>query len=338
MWELALIARDFDVRRKAIFEDIDRKDGPMWSQIYVTCMSTIKAIEERIDNYGKPPAPPVAPAEAAPEQPPTRIVQPPKTDDVWASAPTRKGLRSSVGNLVSNVVTSPGKTPAQDWLPTAKKVAMHTTEHFLTQEQKEAFKPESVNSLALNLSSKVLTMPTIGPAFQQLFGRRLTTIVFGQPYGEISLYANAAYALSKLAVASLAEDQYGNVQRDVPAIVRTLTVVIKKLEKFRENLPMHWTDLQKNRECPEVDELLDSLKDGLNDLVAAFGQYAADLRLTRADMRLAKEAAAKKEKQPEALVEQPRPARARNGGAVEGEAQTQALVQTPEQPEMQQLR
>ncbi|KAI1101384.1 nucleoporin protein Ndc1-Nup [Jackrogersella minutella] len=309
MWELALIARDFDVRRRGIFEDIDRKDGPMWSQLYVTCLNTIKALEERIDNYGKPPTPPVAQAATtAPPQPPARVVQPPKTDNVWAPAQPQNGLRNSLGKIVSNVVTSPGKTPAETYLPEAKKKAIEASEHLLTKEQRDALTPESVNNVAQTLTLYILNFPQIGPIFQQVFSRRLMTVVLGHPFGEPSIYVNAAYALSRLAVSSLTEDQYGNVQRDVPTIIRTFTVVIKKLERFRDNLPIHWTDLTKTRDCPEVDELLDALKDGLSELITAFGQYSTDLRLTRADMRLAKEAAEKR--QPEQVVEVPGPARA----------------------------
>ncbi|KAI0384649.1 nucleoporin protein Ndc1-Nup [Hypomontagnella monticulosa] len=300
MWELALIARDFDVRRKSIFEDIDRKDGPMWSQLYVTCLGTIKALEQRIDNYGKPPTPPAAQPEAVPPQPPTRIVQPPKNDDVYAPVSSPKDFRTSVGKFVSSVTTTPGKTPADVYLPEAKKKAMEVAKHLLSKDQKEAISPQAVNSGIQTLLLRILDLPTIGPLFQQLFGRRLTTIVLGQPFGELSLYVNAAYALSKLAVCSLAEDRYGNVQRDVPAIIRTFTTVINKLEKFRDGLPLHWTDLKRTRECPEVDELLNALKDDLNELVQAFGQYSSDLRLTRTDMRLAREAAEKKQQQPEA--------------------------------------
>ncbi|KAI0180715.1 nucleoporin protein Ndc1-Nup [Hypoxylon sp. FL1284] len=328
MWELALIARDFDARRQAIFEDIDRKDGPVWSQVYVACLGVIKSIEERIDNYGKPPTPPPAQTEVAPQQPPPRVVQPPKTDNVWAPAPAQKGLRSSVGKLVSNVVTSPEKTPVEVYLPGAKRRALEASEHFLTKEQKEALRPENVDTFLRTMAFKVLSMPTIGPMFQQLFGRRLTTAVFGQPYGELSLYVNAAYVLSKLAVSSLNEDRFGSVQRDVPTLIRTFTVLIKKLEKFHDALPMHWTDLNKSRECAEVDELLDALKDGLGELIAAFGEYSFDLRLTRADMRLAREAAEKK--QAKASEGQPRRPVAGAGDEAAAEADVQ--------PEMRQLR
>jgi nucleoporin NDC1 len=115
------------------------------------------------------------------------------------------------------------------------------------------------------------------------------------------VYINAAYALSQLAACSLREDKYGNVQRDVPTIIRTFTIVIKKLEMFRDEFPTHWTDLGKDRQCPEASELLAALKDGLGALVTAFSAYSSDLRLSRQDMRWAREAAEKKE---ETVVQQ----------------------------------
>ncbi|KAI5860416.1 nucleoporin protein Ndc1-Nup [Durotheca rogersii] len=296
VWETALIARDFDVRRAGIFEDIDRNDGPTWSQVYVTCLSMIKEIEQRIDNYGKPPTPPPAPpANGAPPQqppqPPTRIVQPPRSDDVWAPAPAPKSVRNSVGKLVINLATSPGKPPLGALVPEAKRRALEAREQLLSKEQQEALTSDGLSAMARGVMDRVLSTPTVGLAFQQLFGRRLTTAVLGRPYGELSVYANAAYVLSRLAVCSLTEDAYGKVQRDVPAIIRTFTMVIKKIERFRDGFPFHWTDLRRSRECPEVEELLAALKDGLGELIAAFGPFSTDLRLTRADMRLAREAA-----------------------------------------------
>jgi nucleoporin NDC1 len=115
--------------------------------------------------------------------------------------------------------------------------------------------------------------------------------VLGSPYGEPSLYVNAAVALSQLAVNSLKEDKYGHVQRDVAAVIRGLTGVVKKLEKFAGELKTHWTDVEGKRECPEVEEVLAALRDALGRLMEAFGPYARDLRLSLTDVRLAREAA-----------------------------------------------
>lgn len=290
MWELAFIARDYTARRQSIFDDIDRKDGPMWSQIYALCLDTIRSIERRIDEYGKPATPaPGTELVSFAKQPRERISPPLKTDDV--SVPRPAARPSAVRDTVSKALTSPGKTPMESLLPKIKKGAVLVADRVMTGEQKEAIQPEALRGYLSTLSLRALALPFIGPMFQQTFDRQLARAVLGAPYAEISVYMNAAYALSHLAVYSLAEDKYGNVQRDVATIIRTFTAVIRKLETFRDGFPTHWTDMSHSRQCAEVTEVITALKDGLGALVEAFGPYSSDLRLSLADMRKAREAA-----------------------------------------------
>ncbi|KAI1745238.1 nucleoporin protein Ndc1-Nup, partial [Xylaria scruposa] len=289
-WELAFIARDYTPRRQSIFEDIDRKDGPTWSQIYALCLDTIKDIERKIDNYQNPPVPAPGPVPvAAPTQPSQPIPQPLQTNNVYAGRPVDK--TELILDTVSKVVTSPGKTPIDDWAPVVKKQAVRAAHRVLTRQQRDAIRPQAIRGYLANFALRLMGLPYIGLVFQQTFGRQLAKAVLGSPYAETSVYINAAYALSRLAVCSLTEDRYGNVQRDVPTIIRTFTTVIKKLEAFRNGFPTHWTDLSQSRQCPEVTEVLTALKVGLDSLVTAFAQYSNDLRLSRTDMRLAREAA-----------------------------------------------
>ncbi|KAI0535592.1 nucleoporin protein Ndc1-Nup [Xylaria digitata] len=307
MWELAFIARDYPARRQAIFEDIDRRDGPMWSQIYTLCLSTVQSIQHRIDEYGKAPAPvPSTEPVAAPMQPRERISQPVRANDVSAPRPVDKG--ALLTDTISRLVTSPGRTPVEDWMPVIRRRAGQVADRVMTQEQKEAIRPQVLRGHLWALALRVLSLPVIGPIFQQTFDRRLAKVVLGTPYAESSVYINATYALSRLAVHSLAEDRYGNVQRDVPAIIRTFTAVINRLEAFRDGFPAHWTDLSRSRQSVEVTEVLVALKDGLNVVLTAFGPYSGDLRLGRADMRMAREAAARgaEERQPEMQQRQQR--------------------------------
>ncbi|KAI0401487.1 nucleoporin protein Ndc1-Nup [Xylaria palmicola] len=291
MWELAFIARDFKTRRQSIFEDIDRKDGPMWSQIYAVCLDTIRTIERRIDEYGRPATSPPPTQSADSTQPRERISRPLKNNDVSASRPADKTYL--IRDTVSKVLTSPGKTPIQAWMPGIKKGAGLVADQVMTTEQQAALQPRAVRGYLTGLSMVALGLPVVGPMFQQTFGRQLAKAALGTPYAETSMYINAVYAVSRLAVCSLTEDKYGNVQRDVAVIIRTLTAVIRKLEAFRDKFPTHWTDLSQDRQCPEVTAVLMGLKDGLGELVTAFGLYSGDLRLSRADMRLAREAADK---------------------------------------------
>ena len=114
--------------------------------------------------------------------------------------------------------------------------------------------------------------------------------MFGTEYCEISVYVNAINVLTKLSVNSLSEDKYGHVQRDVATIIRTFTTVIKTVEKFKAEFPSHWLDGKTDKKCKEVDDLVAALRAGLEELLGAFGEYADDLRLSRADVRQAREA------------------------------------------------
>ncbi len=292
MSELAYIARDFEDRRKSIFEDIDRKDGPAWSQLYIICLNIVKSIEQRIDDYDKPPAPPAAlqTDETQSSQPRPRAAQPLKDEDVWAPAAAR-GISGSVGKVVGSITQNHGKTPIEVLVPEAKKRALVARDHILTAEQKEVLTSDGFGTVFRSLALRVIRLPIPGWFFQHTFDRRLTTVILGTPYGELSVYVNAAFALSQLGVSSLTEDRYGNVQRDIPTLIRIFTTVIKKLEKFHDELPSHWTDVEQDKRCDEYNELLDALKVDLGRLIECFGPYSADLRLSRADMRLAREAA-----------------------------------------------
>ncbi|KXX79999.1 Nucleoporin NDC1 [Madurella mycetomatis] len=287
MWELAFIARDFAERRKSIYEDIDRKDAPMWSQVYKVCLDVLKGIETSIDDSTRAPPPPEPASGATEEEKKKRTTDPPKDEPIFEPVPQKKGLRTQVEKAVNQAATAPGQSSQLS--PMAKKAA-ETARQQLVRIQKETTGSEDTQGLIRDFAVKVLKSG-VGWPFRQHYRRRLAYVVLGAPYGEPSLYINAASALSQLAVHSLREDKYGHVQRDIAAIVRALTGVTKKLAKFKEELPTHWTDVDGDRECPEVEEVLDALRDALRRLIDAFGPYARDLRLSLTDMRLAREAA-----------------------------------------------
>lgn len=294
MWELALIARDFQLRRKVIYEDIDRKDGPMWSQVYSICLEVVKGMESRIDAYGKAPAPVSSTAVATiPEDPKGlgRVSKPPKDDPVFVSTPAKKTFRGNVEKAVGTFVNSPGN--ASRLSPRVQKGLAVAKGTFETMKQ-EATNTDNPESPIQQYTQAFLKSP-VGWPFRQTFSRRLSAAVLGTPFGEPSLYVNAVSSLTRLAVQSLAEDSYGHVQRDVSTIIRTFTSVTKKLEAFKTEFPTHWTDVEGKKESPEVDAILETLKEGLSQLITSFGPYARDLRLSFADMRLAREAAGIKE-------------------------------------------
>ncbi|ROV97029.1 hypothetical protein VSDG_04186 [Cytospora chrysosperma] len=288
MWELALIAKNFQPRRIAIYQDIDRKDGPTWSQIYALCLDVVKGMETRIDSYGKAPEPDTALVPATTEvKPAPAPVKPVSSEDVLLATPNKKTLRSEVERVVRKEAVSPGQ-PSRLSPMVEKRVSQ--AKGYVEDIARQATGAESPDNPFQYWTRRILDSP-LGLPFRQTFDRRITTAVLGEPYGETSLFINAISALTLLAVFSLTEDSYGNVQRDVTTIIRTFTAVTTKLEGFKADFPLHWTDFDGKRECADIDAILKTLKEGLQQLIHAFGPFARDLRLTFADVRHAREAA-----------------------------------------------
>ncbi|KXH41505.1 nucleoporin protein Ndc1-Nup, partial [Colletotrichum nymphaeae SA-01] len=290
LWELAYIARNEEGRRKAIFMDIDRKDGSTWSQIFVYCLTTIKNIEQRIDQYGKPAVVPAAPAPTAEVR--ARSSAPLKEDPIFTSKPANKTMRGELEKALTQVGSHPGHSPVSQLSPIAKKTLRGARDKVLSKEQQEALSSPQLMNQFQTWALKVIGNEYVGWIFRQEFRNRLTAVILGTPYSELSQYVNAVDVLSLLAVHSLNDDNYGRVQKDVPTIIRTFTTVITKIEAFKDSFPVHWTDIEKDRTAPEVEAVIAALKTGLAQVIAEFERYSSDLRLTRTDIRLAKEAAA----------------------------------------------
>lgn len=288
-WELAYIAQRFEGRRKAIFEDIDRKGGSMWSQILALCLETIGGMEIRINNYERPPAPKTAAGPQDDIKSLPRLTEPLKpglggSDDLFSS-PSRKatGLEAKL--------SSRGKTVTNNLSPRVKQLASKASTAVLTPDQRQAVSSGGFVGLFRGRFLQLLKLP-IGQPFRQEYRRKMAAVVLGQPFGDVGIIVDAIDSLTRFAVCSLAEDKFGNVQRDVKLIIRTFTTAVTKLEQFRDNVGFHWTDVDQKRESPEVNTILAALKGGLEELVVAFGDYSEDLRLSQSEMRMAREAAA----------------------------------------------
>lgn len=302
MWELALIAKDFQPRRKAIYQDIDRKDGPMWSQVYKLCLDVVKEMEANMDGYGKAPEPPkdvaIASKEGQDANHPSLQVS---NEPILLSTPAKK---SKVENIVDKVAArSPGQAPRLS--PIVQKSYGHAR-GLVGEVARQATSSEDLHSPIQHWTRRFLDSH-VGVHFRQTFERRLTLVLLGSPHAEPSLFVNAISALTRLAVHSLAEDNYGHVQRDVATIIRVFTAATVKLEKFKADFPLHWTDVGGSKECADVDAIIETLKEALRLLVEAFGPYARDIRLSFADMRQAREAAGIPSRTSSALVEAARP-------------------------------
>lgn len=202
---------------------------------------------------------------------------------------------------MEQAITSFAKNPKgapTDVKGIATKAMTKSEEAVLTPEQRKTVAEKGVNGLFRKNHIWFLES-FAGRPFRQEYRRKMAAVVLGQPYGDVGVIVDAVSSLSKLAVSSLEEDPYGNVQRDVKAIILTLTSTITNLQKFRRDMGNHWTDVEKKQDSPEADAVLDKMKEGLGDLIVAFGDYNEVLKLSKGEMRLAREAAEKTESRPE---------------------------------------
>lgn len=115
--------------------------------------------------------------------------------------------------------------------------------------------------------------------------------MLGTPYSELHPIIHSITALSALAQASVEEDQYGIVAKDVPLLIRAFVSTIFTVEGFVGGLQPHWTDVEfseSDRKVEEVVLVAAALKSGLRDIVASFGSYASELDMAPGEMRTAK--------------------------------------------------
>jgi len=147
-----------------------------------------------------------------------------------------------------------------------------------------------------NFWSRLLHSPA-GWIFRQTFARRARAVVLGSRYSQLTVIVDAVEALTRMLVASLAEDPYGKVQAEVPLVVRTFTNTILAIEAFMKELPVDSTDVYfdersgNGRKVEEVELLLSEMKRGLAELLSAFQLYLSEVGLTAKDLRLARLAA-----------------------------------------------
>lgn len=301
-WELAVICETFEERRKTIYAEYERRGGSTWSQMSRICLDELLAIENRLKEADRP-LPTAAELrekevreqlklDAQKSSLPKIADQKIQDADIWSKRQQANGALPAASDMAKSYGQSPGaKNPALQY---ANKAIQYTSNKALTREQQQQFSVSALGKQANGYFLQLARSP-LGLPFRQTFARRLRAAVFGVPHSNAVNIVHAARSLSKLAVHSLREDSYGQVSRDVPLVLRTLTSTINAVENFARTLPVHWTDVEfkeSDRKVREVEQVMGVLRLGLEEMLLAFGEYTGTLGLTKTEVRLAKEAAA----------------------------------------------
>ncbi|RDL37798.1 Nuclear envelope protein [Venustampulla echinocandica] len=296
-WELALIAQNYEGRRKIIFEDLDRAGGSTWSQLRDVCLDVINGMESRIAEY-QAPKPAADSQKKIPEpEPLPRLSEKPLKDgleqpgDIFTSARPQKRDSSRTIEAIGRFAKRHGQSEPTSPEPKSKELLLKAESAVLTPGQQKALSDQGLVGLFKTQITWILNS-RLGYPFRQEYRRKMAAIVLGTPYGDVGIIVDAADVLTRFAISSLTEDKYGIVHKDVKVMIQTFTKAIVRLEGFKAEIGVHWTDVEAKQESPEVDTILATLRGDLQALIDAFDEYAEDLKISRTEMRVARNAAA----------------------------------------------
>lgn len=298
-WELATIAKAFPERRKTIYAEVDRAGGSTWSQISSTCLAEIEAIRTRIQAVNSPVsnAAQAQQFEQQMEQQKGLIVSQkaqelglPKIasqgvvndQNVQQAASTSSGFSRHAGDFAKSL----GQRP-QSQTPTKH------ARNYVEQHGQKYY--EGATGMWNKSLYGFLKLPILGALFRQKFSSTIRVVIFGVPHSSKANIIHAVQALTKLTAWSIKEDDYGQVASSVGGLIRSLTSTIEQIERFVASWQPSWTDVefneQKRSEDKDVNELQAVLKQSLEEILLAFGEYASSIGISPGEIKMAKEAA-----------------------------------------------
>ena len=256
---------------------------------------TIQAISSRISDFEHPrtsaPLSGQQPQRKIEELP--RLVPPIQHGNVLSSPNRPRGGREKLESSVGSIARSYGQSgqASSPISPRAKQAILFARDKLLTSDQKNAINPAGLKSLFFDYVNQYLSTPIIGAPFRQTFKRRICGVVLGSPYSQLNPILCAIDSVANLALASLREDQFGTVNKDLPLIIRTFANAIQNIERIVPQMPIHWTDTEfqehdgEGRRIEEIELVLEHLRWGLRQLLKDFGPYALDLGLGQAELQ-----------------------------------------------------
>lgn len=304
LWESSMICARFPARRKMLYMEVDRKDGSTWAQVSRVCLDELTAISTRIKTALDPDKAQKEHDEkilqqqqqrgliaANPDHPlglpkiANRSVE--RYGDIYQKQP--RDFAQSVGNAVKSFGQSPGAP--NPLLPPAKRAIAWGADHTLSQADRENFTGQGIKRNANGILDQFLASP-VGEPFRQTFARRARAVVFGVPLSNRTNIVHASRTLAALCKHAIKEDDYGQVAKSVRTVLATFTQTIKDINTLLATLKPASSDVlftERDRGVQEVEEVKQVLREGLEDVLLAYGEYADSVGFTKTEMREARE-------------------------------------------------
>ncbi|KAF3907282.1 hypothetical protein ABW20_dc0110052 [Dactylellina cionopaga] len=262
--ELLFIATEATPRRESIFKELTKPVCTL-KQIMTECREAIKVI-----------VPSLAPA----IEPPSSVLpvkDPSPIKNIPGFSPKKP--------LEENVLRTPmAKTFVDQWQAAPGNTP--TSPINFDSIKTHLIKKEIIESRVYSFLNPIL-YSQYGDIFRFTIQRKTTSLL-----PDANMQVDAINALTSFICASLKEDIYGMVQKDLPEILEELTKISTVLEGYISDPPLHWTDIHakqvldeqslSSREAlfPEAIELQTTINDALRSIGDAFGPYFKQMDLS----------------------------------------------------------
>lgn len=277
-WELAIIAQKHKDRRQAIFEDIERPTGPIWPQMLQCGLKVLQDIDLRIN--GPPPIAAVADPQKQIKALPSIVPQLP------SQSIAAKKSKPTIGEMIVSETVGQIGTSKNAWRPPVEQTTQ-AVESMILDYVKPSRAESSTLKGAITQWLGSLLPSTASSLFTTSNSAKIKATVLGSPAGNAALIVDVVESITKMLVASLSEDTYGKATPTVPETVRTFTKTLTSIESFVEA-----NKAGTKGGIEEVEIIVERLKAGLRELLAAFQLYLVDVGLGIAELNQAKKAVA----------------------------------------------
>ncbi|TFY76297.1 hypothetical protein EWM64_g7713 [Hericium alpestre] len=271
-WELREFATDDSegarARRTAMFSD-QKYSPPLWSALARESLLFLGKNYQLLLRRGKPaPAPPPPPAKPkGPQAPSTPLVRKP----IFRSEASQSPLRTIVDAVAADGALTQMVESSVETTATHLPELFKAIESPVAKAKSVVAKSETVvKSMAPPAKSRDL-VARLAPHFVAVVVRRAADWWQRERIGKLAeialphrhIDALVVEALSHLVCASLTEDRYGVVQRDIPRILEAMLSFLKAIEEYQAELAARAVDV-----LAVVDN---ALKEGVVRIVRTFG-------------------------------------------------------------------
>lgn len=282
VWEFSIVAAKYPQRRRDIFSDFERQQGPIFASMIEATLNILNEMTTRIIAPSSKSTNIEPPAKAETQSLP-RILSPAVpakipifTDGTGADS---AGTIDRFTNFMSQEAKRVG-TSAQPWSPSmtqGKRLAIEYSQPTLNDLHAKA---EAAQQSVLG--RYLLTQPT----------RLINSTILGSPTGNAALMVFASKAATTMLIASLQEDSYGKAVSSLPSVVKVLT---RSITILRSHVHQHTNggivSRDASKDLAEVVIVYETFKQCLSDLLHAFRMFLTDIGLGIHEVNEAKKTA-----------------------------------------------